>query len=372
MIETMEGRAEAAAAPNVREAAAGGRPVEADQLAAMWERVSDLARIRPGRYWVDLVCCTVVGWGGIAVAVWATTHLDGGLRAATMALGMITASMALYRSAVFIHEVSHFGNRPELRSWVWGWRLLAGMPLMLPSFLFELHPEHHSRATYGTDADGEYFAPHQTLAQQIGLAVVYAVGGPVGLAVRFGVIAPLSWVIPPVARIKWRWLSALAVRRGFSADDQPDQSSFICRRWFVEEALVCAWVWAALAAAAVSPVARTAMVCFAVAFTPALLLNGLRVIGAHRYTGGGSGGRLDQFRDAIDYEQRFGLAELWAPTGLRLHAIHHLFPRLPYHALPEARRRLASTWDCAGSTEHSLLQVIYRRASGHRSGLPEH
>lgn len=32
--------------------------------------------------------------------------------------------------------------------------------------------------------------------------------------------------------------------------------------------------------------------------------------------------------------------EWWCPVGLRYHALHHLFPALPYHNLPEAHRRL--------------------------------
>jgi fatty acid desaturase len=46
----------------------------------------------------------------------------------------------------------------------------------------------------------------------------------------------------------------------------------------------------------------------------------------------------EQVRDSNDYPGV--LAELWAPVGLRFHAMHHLFPQLPYHALPEARRRV--------------------------------
>jgi len=31
---------------------------------------------------------------------------------------------------------------------------------------------------------------------------------------------------------------------------------------------------------------------------------------------------------------------LWAPVGLRYHALHHLLPNLPYHSLGAAHRRL--------------------------------
>jgi fatty acid desaturase len=46
--------------------------------------------------------------------------------------------------------------------------------------------------------------------------------------------------------------------------------------------------------------------------------------------------------DTINYDRARWAAELWGPVGLRLHALHHLMPALPYHALPEAHRRLVS------------------------------
>jgi fatty acid desaturase len=34
------------------------------------------------------------------------------------------------------------------------------------------------------------------------------------------------------------------------------------------------------------------------------------------------------------------IAELWAPLGMRYHALHHLVPSLPYHEMAKAHKRL--------------------------------
>ena len=49
----------------------------------------------------------------------------------------------------------------------------------------------------------------------------------------------------------------------------------------------------------------------------------------------------DQYRDSTNVPAAFP-GVLWAPVGLRFHALHHLLPRLPYHSLPEAHRRLSA------------------------------
>ena len=51
---------------------------------------------------------------------------------------------------------------------------------------------------------------------------------------------------------------------------------------------------------------------------------------------------MGQLIDSIDTPGRFW-TELWAPVGLRYHALHHYFPGIPYHGLPEAYTRLVGT-----------------------------
>src|SRR3546814_17099824 len=60
------------------------------------------------------------------------------------------------------------------------------------------------------------------------------------------------------------------------------------------------------------------------------------------------------------------LAPLWAPVGLRYHALHHLLPSMPYHSLGEAHQRLsrhlglAKTYGQASS--YGLMSLMSRLA----------
>jgi fatty acid desaturase len=70
-------------------------------------------------------------------------------------------------------------------------------------------------------------------------------------------------------------------------------------------------------------------------------LNQLRTLGAHRFRHRGEELTfLEQLLDSVNYPRWPLLTGLWAPIGLRYHALHHLFPSIPYHNLHEAHLRL--------------------------------
>jgi len=72
-----------------------------------------------------------------------------------------------------------------------------------------------------------------------------------------------------------------------------------------------------------------------------IILNNVRTLGAHRWTGEGAELTFEQqLLDSCDYPYNPVITELWGPTGTRYHATHHLFPSLPYHNLGKAHRRL--------------------------------
>ena len=74
-----------------------------------------------------------------------------------------------------------------------------------------------------------------------------------------------------------------------------------------------------------------------------LLTNGLRTIAAtHCYRNPASNVLefSEQFLDSVTVPGNVITTTLWAPVGLRYHAVHHLFPGMPYHNLGKAHHRL--------------------------------
>ncbi len=72
-----------------------------------------------------------------------------------------------------------------------------------------------------------------------------------------------------------------------------------------------------------------------------IMLNNIRTLGAHRWVSHGEELSFEeQLLDSLNYPHRPWFTELWGPVGTRYHALHHLFPSMPYHNLGKAHRRL--------------------------------
>ena len=67
---------------------------------------------------------------------------------------------------------------------------------------------------------------------------------------------------------------------------------------------------------------------------------------------------LEQLEDSVNITGHPLLTELFFPLGLRYHALHHLFPALPYHNLGTAHRRLMAQLP-ADSLYHQTVYPSY-------------
>jgi len=93
-----------------------------------------------------------------------------------------------------------------------------------------------------------------------------------------------------------------------------------------------------------------------------VVINNVRTLGAHRWLGDGRELSFEeQLLDSVNYPDRPWITELWGPVGTRYHALHHLFPSIPYHNLGIAHRRLAAGLP-VDSLYHETTRVSLVRA----------
>src|SRR6185436_21094607 len=157
------------------------------------ELARDLARANPRVYWLDLGVTAAVTWLSLAIAV--TSPSLGW----TLVAGAVCV-LALYRGISFIHELTHL-RRDDVPFFHFAWNVVIGVPWLTPSLLYEgVHILHHAKDRYGTARDPEYHPlarrpPHELLVF-LGVALL----APIGVILRFAILAPLSFLIPPLRR----------------------------------------------------------------------------------------------------------------------------------------------------------------------------
>jgi len=302
-----------------------------DLLRAAAELTRDLQRPNPWIYWPDSLGSAALGYAALAGAILAHSPW--------LAIGCgVIAVLALYRATLFIHEITHL-NHALLPGFRLVWNGVIGVPTMLPSFMYEgIHTQHHTRVKYGTAEDPEYLALALMKPWSLPLFFVVAVFMPIGLIVRFGVLGPLSLVIRPLRRLVIARFSGLQMNPAYQR--KAPEGAF-ARQWFWEELGASLVALAIILSAATGLLPVHALLVYLAVIAGVALLNQARTLVAHRWENEGEPMTVTaQFLDSTNVPDGL-LPRLWAPVGLRFHALHHLLPSLPYHALGEAHRRIS-------------------------------
>ena len=295
--------------------------------------VADLHAPQPWIFWTDLTLSAVVGWTAFAVAIVAQPF------SALMCLSAVIAAFGLYRGVCFTHELAHLRRR-ALPGFETAWNLLFGVPLLLPSFTYlGVHQSHHGLSSYGTKEDPEYLPFASSRRMMVIFAIQSTLLMPVALLVRFLVLAPIALVWPPIHR----WLEVHASSFAMNPEYRRTVTAEIAgkmRRW--EIAMLAFW-GAIFTLMYVGTLPLRTFGVWAGVMTIISLLNTVRVLGAHAYDSTGAIlSRDGQLGDSIDTPGG-PWTELWAPVGLRYHALHHYFPGIPYHNLGMAYRRILAS-----------------------------
>jgi fatty acid desaturase len=293
--------------------------------------VRDLMAPRLRRYWTDFLITIAIAHGAFVVYILAASG--------PAALAFVVCGLAMYRAAIFTHEITH-RRGSEFRVFSIVWNLLCGIPLLMPSFMYGDHESHHTRHAYGTGADPEYLTHTAGRRLRVVLFLLLPIVYPMAALGRFLFLTPLALVSRRMDRLVWTYTSSLYVMNETYRREY-DATASHRSRW-LQEAACCAWAWfgAGLVIAGYVPWGVVAKTYLVVLFW--IGLNQLRTLAAHRYANDAeaSVSYLDQLLDTNTFPRGKWLPELWAPVGLRYHALHHLLPMLPYHAMGEAHTRL--------------------------------
>lgn len=295
----------------------------------------DFFKVSPIRYWFDFLLSMTIAYTAAAI------YLESPLWSWQQFIAFPIAAFWLYRLGSLVHEVCHLGQH-EMRVFKVTWNVLVGVMTFMPSpFFTRHHRDHHTQRMYGTPEDPEYVANVFQRGNTFSffLYCLHMLVFPLLVFLRF-LLAPLTFVHPRLREVVLRRASSLTLNRNY----QRHLTDFD-RRVITAIEMLC--------------FVRAAFIPFSIAFGLAhwsripllyalglvtFILNQMRQLADHHFDGNGERVDLEShILDSCNYTGNDPLTLLFFPFSIRFHALHHLFPSMPYHNLKRAHAHLVKT-----------------------------
>ena len=294
--------------------------------------INDLFQPNPIIYWADFL----VSWG-IGIACFRATR-QFELFSWQQFACFLVSSLLFYRLAMFIHELVH--NRSgTFNGFRFFWNLLVGIPFLMPTFVYYTHLDHHRRKHYGTDKDGEYLPLGSRNRWYIIGFIASSFVVPFLAVFRFLILTPLTWISPRFRDWCIQHVSSMIIDPTYI---RPLPTKQALRTIRLQEFMCFLWCFGmGVATLTVGEYPFPVLIQGYCTGVFLLTINAIRTLGAHRWKNDvGEMTFIEQLTDTVNYPKRAWITEIWGPTGTRYHSLHHLFPSLPYHNMPEAHKRL--------------------------------
>lgn len=310
-----------------------------DTRKAMRDAPVDYFKVKAYRYWIDFLFSLVFAYTA------STVFLLSPLGSITQIAAFPISVFWLYRLGSLVHEVCHLGQH-EMRAFKVTWNLLVGVMTFTPSpFFTRHHRDHHSQRFYGTPEDPEYVA-NVIESGNWRSAIVYGLHValfPVMVFLRF-LLVPLTYLHPRLREFVLERASSLTLNFNYRRKlNAYDRRSIVVMEWlcFVRAVLIPVTV-----IIGVAPPSRIPLL-YLLGLTT-LFLNQMRQLADHHFEGDGSPADVEaHVRDSCNFTGQDLLTRLFFPFSIRYHALHHLFPSLPYHNLKSAHNYLTSVLPAA-------------------------
>lgn len=295
------------------------------------ELLQDLFTPKPWVYWTDFVISLSIAYGCAAL------YLAAPAFSVVQLAAFAVSGFALFRVGTFIHEIVHM-QRGSMLGFRIVWNLLFGVPLLMHSLLYSNHLDHHNPRKYGTPADGEYLPLAAAPLRETVFYLMQIPLLPVLAVARFLLLVPLSFLHPRLRRWLLERASSYGSNPYYRRTIPPAERQGL---WVLMDVLTCAMLLTLVVLVLQGMIGWTTIGLLYLLATYAIGLNWVRTLAAHRYRNIGTEMTYaQQLQDSLTIGGRSALTPLLFPIGLRYHALHHLFPSLPYHAMREAHRRL--------------------------------